>query len=168
MYLPSEFIKGGLFDVMDDHLKSYMSMGFGSYLAYFSKMFGSECFLGDCTFGFLISSGMNYKEKVIRQYMNLVLTNLGKESNLQKFENISIFELVKLLHENPNEHGAEFYKFASAFQFEHNCWKENLFDITFKVENYIDAWNNFTKGLFATVFQNHLKEDFMNSLISKF
>ena len=93
------------FEVLNlGHPLARRGLGFGTYLAYFSQLLTKPDWWGYDK-GFLMNEEMTAEEKEIRQYMILVLTNLAQG---QKLTNISIWELAKYLHANPDEYPGRF------------------------------------------------------------
>ena len=65
-----------------------------------------------------MNEGMTEAEKEARYYMNFALTNLA-QGQQQQLANISIWEVVKYLHENPADKWP--FNFASQIQKEFGC-----------------------------------------------
>ena len=84
---------------------------------------------------------MTKEEKELRQYMNLILNNLSEG---QKLANISIWELAKYLHANPDEKRNRKYCFAFQLQNEFDCWFR-------KSRYYMEAWESYSKAYFANL-----------------
>ena len=90
---------------------------------------------------------MTEEEKEIRQYMNLVLNNLAQGPHLA---NISIWELTKYLHKNPDENCLS--EFSGAIQKESGCYyryepggcNHKSAAFYFKL-----AWESYSKAYFA-------------------
>ena len=112
----------------------YETLGFGTYLAYFSRLLSSSKSNVDFFNSWKITSG----EKIVRGYMNLILTNLAQGQNMA---NMSTFELARLLHQNPDEGGDTTQKFALPLQNEFGC----IGDV---VKAYEDAWIAYAKVKF--------------------
>ena len=94
MQLPFEVQKLGNFGYW------HWDLGFGTYLAYFSRLLANPAWNNWRGNMFLMNEEMTKEEKEIRQYMNLVLNSLAQ---VQPMANISIWELVKYWHANPDE-----------------------------------------------------------------
>ena len=109
----------------------YETLGFGTYLAYFSRLLSSSKSNVDFFNSWKITSG----EKIVRGYMNLILTNLAQGQNMA---NMSTFELARLLHQNPDEVGQTTQKFALPLQHEFGCDGD-------VVKAYEDAWIAYAK-----------------------
>ena len=109
----------------------YDTLGFGTYLAYFSRLLSSS----KSNVNFFNSKKMTSGEKLVRGYMNLVLTNLA---NGQNMSNMSTFELARLLHQNPDEVGGNKWTFALPLQYEFGCHGE-------VVKAYETAWIEYAK-----------------------
>ena len=109
----------------------YETLGFGTYLAYFSRLLSSSKSNVDFFNSWKITSG----EKIVRGYMNLILTNLAQGQNMA---NMSTFELARLLHQNPDEVGQTTQKFALPLQHEFGCDGD-------VVKVYEDAWIAYAK-----------------------
>ena len=128
MQLPFEMVNLG-------HPWEYNNLGFGTYLAYFSRLISNP------TFNFLMNEagGMTEEEEEIRHYMSLVMSNLTQE---QQMQNISIWEFAKYLHANPDEKVNRKYFFARQLQNEFNCWFP-------KSRHFMVAWESYSKAYFA-------------------
>ena len=125
------------FEVLNlGHPLARRGLGFGTYLAYFSQLLTKPDWWGYDK-GFLMNEEMTAEEKEIRQYMILVLTNLAQG---QKLTNISIWELAKYLHANPDEN--VIVKFSGPLQEEFGC------DI-YQAYDFWRAWQLYTKANFA-------------------
>ena len=118
--------------------ENYEFLGFGTYMAYFSKLLANPDYLGRSRF--FKTEEMTVEEVEIRQYMNLVLNNLVEDQG-QQMSNLSILELVKFLHENLDENHPD--RYAIPLQNEFGCiyYENGLF--------YISAWKNYIKVYFA-------------------
>ena len=110
-------------------------LGFGTYLAYFSRLLAKPAYSGGNMF--LMNKEMTKEENEIRQYMNQALTNLAQR---QQLKNISIWELVKYLHTNPDETDPD--EFSRPLQDEYGCWTPHSY-------NFMKAWEYYSKAYFA-------------------
>ena len=81
---------------------------------------------------------MTEEEEELRKFMNLVLTNLAQE---QQLANISIWELVRYLHANPDEID-QIYSFSGPLQDEFGCDSS-------KAYYFWIAWKSYSKANFA-------------------
>ena len=120
--------------------EDYLRLGFGTYLAYFSKLLPN---LDKLEKRFLMNDKITQEEKETRQYLNLILTNLVQEEQMGK---MSIWELTKLLHPNANGYGYGYGtlgKFAPQLQNEIGCKYLPTCDY------YKYAWDKYTKAYFA-------------------
>ena len=109
----------------------YETLGFGTYLAYFSRLLSSS----KSNVDFFNSKKMKSGEKLVRRYMNFVLTNLAHGQNMT---NMSTFELARLLHQNPDEELNTALQFANPVQYEFGCHGE-------VVKAYANAWITYAK-----------------------
>ena len=109
----------------------YETLGFGTYLAYFSRLLSSSKSNVDYFNSRKITSG----EKIVRGYMNLILTNLAQGQNMA---NMSTFELARLLHQNPDEVGGKAWTFALPLQDEFGCHGK-------VVAEYENAWKAYAE-----------------------
>ena len=109
----------------------YETLGFGTYLAYFSRLLSSS----KSNVDFFNSKKMTSGEKLVRGYMNFVLTNLAHGQNMT---NMSTFELARLLHQNPDEVKQDRWTFALPLQDEFGCDGE-------VVKAYENAWIAYAK-----------------------
>ena len=110
----------------------YQTLGFGTYLAYFSRLLSSSKSNVDF---FNSQKSTSAGEKLVRRYMNSVLTNLAEGQNMT---NMSTFELARLLHQNPDEDGDTALKFANPLQYEFGCYGN-------VVKEYKNAWITYAK-----------------------
>ena len=133
------------FEINKEYKSLYGMLGFGTYLAYFSQLLTKPDLWGDDN-GFLMNEGsMTAEEKEIRQYMILVLTNLAQG---QKLTNISIWELAKYLHANPDEYCLN--QFAGAIQKECGCYYESgCYDKKSAAFYFKFAWESYSKAYFV-------------------
>ena len=116
------------------HLSSKgRGLGFGTYLAYFSRILANPAWSNHENM-FLMNKEMTEEEKEIRQYMNLVLSNLIQEKQLA---NISIWELAKYLHANADEPNS--FEFSTPLTEDFGC----------KSYYFILAWEYYSKAYFA-------------------
>ena len=120
-------------------------LGFGTYLAYFSRILANPAWITwKGRYMFLMNKEMTEEEKEIRQYMNLVLNNLAQGQHL---ENISIWELAKYLHANPDEYYLN--QFAGAIQKESGCYYESGYDRKSASFYFKLAWKSYSKAYFV-------------------
>ena len=118
----------------------YTGLGFGTYLAYFSRLLANPAWNHWNGNRFLMNKEMTKEEKELRQYMNLILNNLSPG---QQLANISIWELAKYLHANPDENiRNRKYCFATQLQNEFNCWSR-------KSRYFMLAWESYSKAYLA-------------------
>ena len=93
---------------------------------------------------YFINLGSEYpkEEMIAREFMASILSNLAQGENLS---NMSIFELVRLLHQSPTETCQHQLSFATPLQRETKCLdaKVKCFAST-KIEAYRLAWENLT------------------------
>lgn len=102
----------------------YDNLGFGTYLAYLSRYLSSKA--GQIRF--FNKAQATSKEQKARKVLAIPLAKLGLKST-----NISIYELVNMLHMNPDETKQEKKAFAYPLQFETGC-KDDI------IYRFIDAW----------------------------
>ena len=119
-------------------------LGFGTFLAYFSGLLANPAW-DDSWIGnmFLMNKEMTEEEKEIRQYMNLVLNNLAQ---VQPMANISIWELAKYLHANPDELW-QIYLFSGPLQDEFRC--DDYYQSSHQAYYFWRAWQSYIKANFA-------------------
>ena len=121
----------------------WVILGFGTYLAYFSRLLSKPAWNKSFENRFLMNEEMTAEEKEIRQYMNLVLTNLTQG---QQLANISIWELAKYLHVNPDDiqsqSNAKQSQFSRPLQNDFGCWLP-------KYWHFLKAWKYYSKAYFA-------------------
>ena len=124
-------------------------LGFGTYLAYFSQLLSNPAWderdEWDEKYMFLMNEEMTEEEKEIRQYMILVLTNLAQG---QKLTNISIWELAKYLHANPDEYLPDF---SRPLQDEFGCNSHYTQDSHPEAASFMGAWEYYSKAYFAVL-----------------
>ena len=124
-------------------LKKFRGLGFGTYLAYFSRLLANpaweDSWIGNM---FLMNKEMTEEEKEIRQYMNLVLNSLAQ---VQPMANISTLELVRYLHANPDE-GMQISLFSGPLQDEFGC---DIYKPPYKADYFWSAWKLYFKAHFA-------------------
>ena len=122
-------------------------LGFGTYLAYFSRILANPAWRYKGSL-FLMNNEMTEEEKEVRQYMTLILNNLGKGQHLA---NISIWELVKYLHANPDEYCLN--QFAGAIQKECGCYYDiyyyGCYDKKSAAFYFRFAWKSYSKAYFV-------------------
>ena len=115
-------------------------LGFGTYLAYFSRILANPAWISwKGRYMFLMNKEMTEEEKEIRQYMNLVLTNLAQG---QQLANISIWELAKYLHANPDEYP---YVISRPLQDYYGCYG----DYENAAYYFSLAWESYSKAYFT-------------------
>ena len=103
---------------VNNYTERHDTLGFGTYLAYFSRLLANPAWHSRVGNKFLMNEGMTEAEKGVRRYMNLALTNLVPGQQ-QQLANISIWELAKYLHANPADNPSSY--FASQIQKEFGC-----------------------------------------------
>ena len=104
----------------------YDNLGFGTYLAYFSRL------LSRGEVDFFNKFNPTKEESVARRAMSKTLRKLGLNYN------ISTFELVKMLHLNPDETERDVTAFANPIQTETGCQGH-------ETEDYMRAWERYKK-----------------------
>ena len=121
MYLPYEVNKF-----------PYYPLGFGNYMAYFSRLMSSS----KSNVKFFNSHKPTNGEKKLREFMAQVLWNLAKGHDMAK---MSLYELVGLLHQNPDENDEQQLSFANPLQKDFDCIKDSI-------EDYRRAWEDFIEN----------------------
>ena len=136
MQLPFEVQKLGNFGYW------HWDLGFGTYLAYFSRLLANPAWNNWRGNMFLMNEEMTKEEKEIRQYMNLVLNSLAQ---VQPMANISIWELATYLHVNPDE-VEQIELFSGPLQDQFGC---NVHKSPYQANYFWSAWKFYVKANFA-------------------
>ena len=103
----------------------YENLGFGTYLTYFSRL------LSKGEVGFFNKFNPTEEEAIARKAMSQTLRHLGLKN-----VNMSTFELVKMLHLNPDETERDVTAFANPIQTETGCQAH-------EIEEYMQAWKRY-------------------------
>ena len=122
MYLPFEVNKF-----------PYETLGLGTYVAYFSRLLSSP----RSNVRFFNAHETTKWEKILRDFMAQILWLLADGHDMAQ---MSTFELVKLLHQNPNENLGDKLSFANPLQKDFGCIEKAI------VEKYLKAWDVFTNN----------------------
>ena len=100
----------------------YENLGFGTYLAYFSRL------LSKGEVDFFNKFSPTEGETIARKAMSEMLKKLGLKNI-----NMSTFEVAKMLHMNPDESVNDVITFANPIQSETGCQGS-------EIENYVRTW----------------------------
>ena len=103
----------------------YENLGFGTYLAYFSRLLTKTDTVE--LFNTMTTSG---PEEIVRENMAILLSSLAGGQNMA---NMSTYELVRLLQRNPDEVPSKITAFANPLQVDFDCIKDAM-------EGYYEAW----------------------------
>ena len=145
----------------------YYLLGFGTYLSYFSRIFFPSN--GDPSIDFFPNpSKMSTEENSIRQLMSKVLKKMSN-SSMGSSDDMSIYELVRLVHQGPDDYGSILKYHFGPIQDQFDCILPKPRKLQEAWEEYIEKNN---KSLFPPCHEKNQAVDFstcckMSKLIQK-